>query len=203
MGVNSIRAVIFDIGGVLLRSGERIARRKWETRLGLREKELSRIIFRSEVSQRAMIGQATEDDVWREASNLLKLDENQLRELRTDFWSDGELDIALVQFLRNLRPPYKTGILSNAFASARQALTDKYKLNDVVDTMVFSAEEKLQKPDPRIYHIALERLGVLPEQAVFVDDIEENVQAAKQLGMKSVQFKETQQAIDEVKEYLG
>jgi putative hydrolase of the HAD superfamily len=202
MGINSIRAVIFDVGGVLLRSGERVARRKWETRLGLRDRELSRIIFGSEVSRRAMLGRATEEDVWRQAGITLKLGADQLRELRADFWSDENLDHALVQFLRDLRPRYKTGILSNAFASARQALTNKYKLNDVVDTLVFSGEEKLEKPDPRFYHIVLERLDVLPEQAIFVDDIEENVLAAKRLGMKGVQFKETQQVIEEVKEYL-
>jgi HAD superfamily hydrolase (TIGR01509 family) len=58
------------------------------------------------------------------------------------------------------------------------------------------------KPDHRIYQIAVGRLGVQPDEAVFVDDLVENVQAAQAFGMWSIQFKSTQQAITEVQEYL-
>ncbi len=197
-----IRAVIFDVGGVLIRVQDRSARRKWETRLGLPEGELSHIVFGSDVSARAMIGQASDADVWKHLAETLNLDDDQLRDLQTDFWSCEELDLSLARFARALRLRYKTAILSNAMPGARQAIAHKFGLDGTVDQIVISAEEGLKKPDPRIYRITTERLEVAPEEAIFVDDVAENVAAAQAIGMRGVQFKDTPQAIAEVKRYL-
>jgi HAD superfamily hydrolase (TIGR01509 family) len=67
--------------------------------------------------------------------------------------------------------------------------------------MIISAEEGVAKPDPRIYHIAVERLGVRAEAAVFVDDLPENVQGAQAVGMRGVQFKNNAQTIAEIKRH--
>jgi epoxide hydrolase-like predicted phosphatase len=198
----TIRAVIFDVGGVLIRTEDWSARRKWETRLGLPEMRLSQVVFDSEMSARATVGQAAAADVWKDAAATLGLNAEQMQELERDFWSGDRLDAELSQFMRGLRPPYKTGILSNAWPDARQALTQKYGLGDAVDVMILSAEVGCAKPDARIYQIALERLGVRPEEAVFVDDVLENVQAAQALGMGGIQFKSTAQTVTKVKRYL-
>jgi len=60
---------------------------------------------------------------------------------------------------------------------------------------VVSAEEKLMKPDERIYRIALERIGIEAGEAVFVDDFPENVRAAKAIGMRTVWFRGREQTI--------
>jgi HAD superfamily hydrolase (TIGR01509 family) len=75
-------------------------------------------------------------------------------------------------------------------------------LGDVVDELIISAEEGVAKPDARIYHIALSRLGVSAAQTVFVDDLAENVRAARALGIRSIQFESTAQVIARVQEYL-
>jgi len=202
-GVNmTIQAVIFDVGGVLVRAERRTARRKWEARLGLPEMGLGRAIFGSETSARATIGQATVPEVWRHVAAKFGLDEDQTRELERDFWSDDWLDVELAQFVRDLRPRVKTGILSNAWPEARKALTDKFGLADAVDVMILSAEVGCAKPDARIYQIAVEQLDVRFDEAVFVDDMAENVAAAQALGMGGIQFKNTAQAIAEIKQYL-
>lgn len=197
----TVQAVIFDVGGVLIRTQDRVARRKWEARLGLPDMGLGQAIFGSEMSARASIGQASAADVWRHVADKFGLSENQMQELERDFWSDDWLDKELVQFARDLRPRCKTGILSNAWPEARQALT-KFGLGDVMDVMILSAEAGCAKPDARIYQIALRQLGVRPHQAVFVDDMAENVAAAQALGIKGIQFKSTAQAIGEIKRYL-
>jgi epoxide hydrolase-like predicted phosphatase len=125
-----------------------------------------------------------------------------LAELQRDFWSGWQLDTVLVEFLRDLRPRYKTAILSNAWPGTRGLLTDLLKPNQFVDEMIISAEEGVAKPDQRIYQIAIERLEVQPEEAIFVDDLAENVQAARAYGMQSIQFRSTRQAIAEVKNIL-
>lgn len=199
----TIRAVIFDMGGVLLRSENESGRRKWEQRLGLAEGELAEIVFNSPVSQQAAVGRATDEDVWAHVAQRFGLDGERLRQLRRDFWSGDRADAQLADFLRNLRPHYRTAILSNAWPGARRALTERWGLADAVDEMIISAEEGVAKPDPAIYRIALERLGVGPSEAVFVDDMAINVEAARALGMHGVQFRTREQAIADVERILA
>jgi putative hydrolase of the HAD superfamily len=198
-----MRAVIFDIGGVLLRAEDQSGRQKWEERLGLQQGELSCAVWTSDVSTRAMVGQADENAVWQYLAQLCQLNDSQLAELITDFWSTERMDCTLIQFVHDLRPRYKTGIISNAWASARAAITHKFAVADLFDAIILSAEEGVKKPDPRIYQIALARLDVMPAETIFVDDMAENVDAARALGMCGVQFKNTTQTIAEAQALLN
>lgn len=199
----SIQAVIFDMGGVLLRSEDEGGRRKWEQRLGLADGELAEIVFNSPVSQKATLGLAGDEDVWAHVAERFGLDGEALRQLRRDFWSGDRADAELADFLRSLRPRYKTAILSNAWPGARRALTERWGLADAVDEMIISAEEGVAKPDPAIYRLAVRRLGVGLHEAVFVDDMAVNVEAARALGMYAVQFRTREQAIAEVRQILA
>ena len=84
--------------------------------------------------------------------------------------------------LEALRGRYKLGVISNAFPSMREAL-DRLSLSGYFHSIVISAVVGVAKPDPRIYRTALESLGVAAEDSIFVDDVEENVVAAEELGM--------------------
>lgn len=198
-----IQAVIFDMGGVLLRSESESGRRKWEQRLGLAEGELAEIVFNSPVSQKASVGLATDEDVWAHVAGRFALDGESLRQLRRDFWSGDRADTELADFLRSLRPRYRTAVLSNAWPGARKALTERWGLGNAVDVMIISAEEGVAKPDPAIYHIALRRLGVRPEEAVFVDDMAANVEAARALGIHGVLFRTREQCLADVRRILA
>jgi epoxide hydrolase-like predicted phosphatase len=198
-----IRAVIFDFGGVLVRTEDPSRRQNWEKYLDLPEGELSRVVFESEVADRSMVGKATESDVWKHVAATFGLNDDRLRELRRDFWLGDRIDARLVGFLRDLRPRYRTAILSNAWPGAREVFTQTLGLGEVVDEMIISAEEGVAKPDARIYQIAVRRLGVQTEETVFVDDLVENVQGARAVGMWGIQFSSTEQTIAEVQEYLN
>ncbi len=198
-----IRAVIFDFGDVLLRTEDPSGRRKWEKYLGLPQGKLSRVVLESEVADHSMVGKATEADVWKHVAATFSLNDQQLRELRRDFWSGDRIDAGLVGFLRDLRPRYRTAILSNAWPGAREVFTQTLGLGDVVGEMIISAEEGVAKPDARIYRIAVRRLGVQTEETVFVDDLAENVRGARAVGMWGIQFTSTEQTIAEVKKYLN
>ncbi len=183
----TIRAVIFDVGGVLLRTEDQTPRIKWEERLGLERGGLSRAVFDSNASARASNGKSTVADVWKSVASTLKLSDAELAELQRDFWAGDQVDQELVAFLRSLRPRYKTALLTNAWPDARLALKMRH-LTDVVDDVIISAEEGVAKPDPRIYRVAAERLGIRPDEAVFVDDVAENIEGARAVGMHGVQF---------------
>lgn len=199
----SIRAVIFDFGGVLVRTEDASGRRKWEQQLGLPPGELDQLVFASELAQRSMIGQATQRDVWSYIATRYGLDDATLQQMRRDFWSGDRSDEKLVQFLQSLRPRYKTAILSNAWPGARRMFTEHFQLHKAVDAFIISSEEGVAKPHPRIYQIALQRLDVHPHEAIFVDDFPENVAGAQQLGIIAVLFRNTQQAIAEVQRHLN
>ncbi len=198
-----MRGVIFDVGGVLLHETDHTRRIAWERRLGLPRGQLARLVMDSEPAARAAAGEVTERQVWQAVGARLGLDETQTLELQRDFWSSEELDITLVRFVQSLRPRYKIGVLSNAWSDARSFHNAKFKMNTWVDAAVYSAEVKLLKPDPRIYRIVLDQLGLPAGACVFVDDKPANVQAAQALGMKGVVCRETQQTIDAIRAALG
>lgn len=199
----TIRAVIFDIGGVLLRTEDQSGRRKLEQHFGMQTGEIADLVFGSDAAAAATIGEQPERAVWEHVRQTLKLNAAELEDLRQDFWSGDRLDMQLVQFMRDLHRRIKVGILSNAWDGARAAVVDKFRLGEVTDTVVISAEEHLAKPDPRIFRLAAERLDVHPDEAIFVDDVLENVQAARSVGMQGVQFKNTAQTIAEITKQLG
>ncbi len=194
---------MFDIGGVLLRTEDQGPRRKWEVKLALPPGGLADAVFNSDVAMAASVGKATQVDVWRSVAERFKLDDVGLRALQRDFWAGDRLDEALIGFLRGLRPTYKTGIVSNAWLGVRPLYTHLFGLDDgLVDAMIYSGEEGMAKPDPRIYQIALRRLDVQPHQAVFVDDFIENVIGAEAVGMQAVHFKTPAQGLSDVRRIL-
>ncbi|HEV2125674.1 MAG TPA: HAD-IA family hydrolase, partial [Chloroflexota bacterium] len=84
--------------------------------------------------------------------------------------------------------------LTNTWSFGR-TLLGRRGIADLFDLVVTSAEEGVTKPDPVIYQRMLERLGITPAEAVFVDDNYANVEAARALGMHGIQFVSTQQTI--------
>ena len=106
-----IRAVIFDLGGVLVRMEDLSEHRKWEIQLGLTEGELLKTIFGSEIGYRTSVELASVAEMWQYIATTFGLNAEQVRELEHDFWLSEKVDAELVTFLRNLRPRYKTAVL--------------------------------------------------------------------------------------------
>ncbi len=198
-----MRAVIFDVGGVLLHETEHVKRTEWEMHLGLAPGQLERLVLDSEPAARAATGQVAERQVWQAVGAQLGLDEAQTLRLQRDFGASEKLDITMVRFAQSLRPRYKVGILSNAWSDARAFHNAKFKMNAWADVQVYSAEVGLLKPDRRIYEMVLDQLGLPAAACVFVDDRPENVRAAQALGMRGVLCQATQQTIDEIRAWLS
>lgn len=198
----AINAVIFDIGGVLVRTLDWSWRAKWEAELSLAPGELSAIVFDSEAAQLASIGQATDADVWRNVAERLGLDNQRLAQLQHDFWAGDTLNEALLHYLVSLRPRYKTGILSNAWSEMRDLNVQRFGLAHIADATVYSFMIGVLKPDPRSFHAVLDQLNVDAADAILVDDFAKNLQGARSLGMKAVHFQDNVQAIDEINALL-
>jgi putative hydrolase of the HAD superfamily len=197
-----IQAVLFDVGGVLFRFKDVTPYREWEQRLNLSEGELAKIVFSNPISRRAMVGQSTPEEVWAEVQKQLALSMADLELLQLDIWKGGAWDTELLEFIRSLRPAYKTGIISDAWTDARAAI-QAFVNESLFDVIIFSAEEKLRKPEPEIYLRALTRLKLSPEEAIFVDDMPYNVEAARQLGMQAILFTDSAAVIQAIRQLIG
>lgn len=185
-----INAIIFDVGGVLIRTHDHQPRRDWERKLGLRPWEAEEIVFSSDMGAAAQQGKLGNEELWDWIGRRLKLSATQLAQFRHDFWSGDVLDGDLVRLIRSLRPEYQTAIISNATDSLRRQLQEELEIADAFDLIVCSAEEGIMKPHPDIYRRALSRLGRQPQEAVFVDDAPENVAAARDLGLHAIHYQE-------------
>jgi mycothiol synthase len=198
-----IKGVLWDLGGVIVRTEEWSWRKRWEDRLGIPEGGLHDLVFDGEYGQLAMIGRATSGQVWNAIGDRFNLSPREREEIQADFWRGDRLDEALVCLIRELKQSYKTGLISNAWSDLRDALVHRWQIADAFDDLVISAEVGIRKPDPRIFDISLSNLGLMPDEAVFVDDQDENLEAARRLGLGTVKFSGAQQAVDELKTLLA
>ena len=198
----SIRAVIFDLGGVLIRTEDRTPRTRLADRLGLTYNELSALIFDSPSAHQAMKGEITAAEHWEAAQEALGIPQDEIEKMKLDFWGGDTLDENLVNYLRDLRPQYKTALLSNAWDDLRQMIEEEWKIDDAFDEIIISAEVGLVKPDASIYQRMIADLDIVPAEAVFVDDFPENVAGARSQGLHAVQFNDSAQALRDLSQFL-
>jgi epoxide hydrolase-like predicted phosphatase len=193
--LSKIRAVIFDLGGVLKDTPRTGWQRHWERHLGLPSGELERRI--ADTWAAGSVGALTLEQVERRIANLLGLGPAQLGELMDDAWTEylGTLNDQLAAYFAALRPQFRTGIISNSFVGAREREQAAYGLEDICDAIVYSHEAGVMKPDHRIYRLACERLRVHPREAVFLDDVPAYAEAAQALGMQAIVFADNASAI--------
>jgi epoxide hydrolase-like predicted phosphatase len=195
-----IRAVLFDLGGVLVRTEYQAPRQHLAERLGMEYEDLVRLVFESETSRKASVGEISEDAHWETVARKLK-HPTEAEAIRTEFFAGDVLDRALVDFIRSLRPQRKTGLISNAWSGLRDYMV-RHKFEDAFDHLVISAEVGMTKPKAEIYLLALEQLGVSPSEAVFVDDFSENIEGARAVGMSAIHFMEPEKALAKLKQLL-
>jgi epoxide hydrolase-like predicted phosphatase len=198
-----IRAVIFDLGGVLVRTEDPRPRAAAAARYGLTWEAADALVFRSESAQQATLGQITTAEHQKRTMQTLGAPESQAASFFDQFFAGDRLDRELVDFIRSLRPRYKTALLSNAWDNLRSFLEETWRIADAFDHITISAEVGCAKPDPQIYRLTLEALDVRPEEAIFVDDFPENIAAAQALGIHGVHFRSPEQCKQEILNLLG
>ena len=101
----------------------------------------------------------------------------------------------------------RTGLLTNNAAEFEEFWRPILPLDELFDDVVDSSAVGLRKPDPRVYHLALDRLGVTAAETVFVDDAPGNVVGARAVGMRAVLVgprpTDVPAALDELRSLLG
>jgi putative hydrolase of the HAD superfamily len=193
-----VRAVFFDIGGILEITPETGWRAKWDA------ERVGDSAALEEVWRAGAVGQMTPEEVERRLGEIFGLEGDRLAAFVADLWAEylGELNVELTDYFAALRPRYKTGIISNSFVGATEREEARYGFSTLCDDIVYSHEVGIEKPDRRIFDLALSRLGVSPEESVFLDDVSGHVEAARALGINAVLYESNAQAIREIEALL-
>lgn len=195
----AIKAVIFDMGGVILRTMDHSPREELAVQLGTTRKELEMAVFAGETSLQAEVGAIHESEHWDAVFRKLNIPATDQIEFQNKFWSMDRMDEELLDFIRDLRASYRTGLLSNAWDGIRPVLETRFPGTlESFDVAVFSAEVGMRKPDARYYQWMLDNLGVSAAEAIFIDDYPPNIDGAQMVGLKAIQFHNPDQMRREV-----
>ena len=197
----SIRAVLFDLGGVIVRTEYQAPRQHLAERLGMEYDDLVKVVFDSDSGYQASIGAIPPEAHWDWVIKRLKRPASELESIRHEFFAGDIIDRTLLDFLRSLRGKYKTGLISNAWGDLREYLL-REKIDDAFDHMIISAEVGAVKPEAKIYQTALEQVGVKPKEMVFVDDFAVNIEGCEKVGIKGILFKDPDMTIRQLKALL-
>jgi putative hydrolase of the HAD superfamily len=203
----TIRAVIFDLGGVVLGSPPH-AFRAYEAERGIEINFLNRMVMRN---GRAGAWARLERGELDMASFMPAFDAEALADGVTISTLELMERVALASMPRESMVNAVRKIREHGYRTA--ALTNNWKAEDQnskmallrgeFDVFVESAIEGVRKPDPRIYEIACERLGVLPSETIFLDDLGPNLKPARAMGMHTIKVDEPEPAIAELERLLG
>jgi epoxide hydrolase-like predicted phosphatase len=196
-----IKAIFFDLGGVILRTEFQAPRQHLAERLGMEYEDLVKLVFDSPSSIRASVGEISDKEHWAEVTRRLSRPLAETEEIRREFFAGDVVDRELVEFLRSLRPRYFVGLISNSWPDLRDYIARR-KFDDAFDHMVISGEVGVMKPEARIYQIALEQAGASPSEAVFVDDVYENIEGCEKVGIKGIHFKDPESTLKQLKALL-
>jgi FMN phosphatase YigB (HAD superfamily)/RimJ/RimL family protein N-acetyltransferase len=195
-------ALIFDWGGVIMRTADDGRRRAWERRLGLPPGAVDRAVFQSHAWNEAQLGRLPVDAGWRAIGGALGLDGAELDRFRRDFWGGDRLNVELVDWIARWRAAgHPVALLSN-YTPELDRFLDRHQVRHLFDPVVISAHEGIMKPAARLYWRALNRAGLTPADALFVDDAAENVAGARRVGMHAVRFENTDQIIAAIERTL-
>jgi epoxide hydrolase-like predicted phosphatase len=195
----SIRAIIWDLGGVILRTEDRTPRLQLAERLGMTYDDLDRLVFESQSSKLATVGIIDETRHWESVCKTLNLPVEEVPDFQASFFGGDHIDMTLLDTIRSFKPRYRTGLLSNAWSGLRKYIENDWNISEAFDDIIISAEVGLAKPDQRIYQLAIDRLGVAADEAVFIDDVLGNVEGAQAAGLSAIKFQNPPQ----VQEDLG
>jgi putative hydrolase of the HAD superfamily len=107
----------------------------------------------------------------------------------------------MVEALRRARAHgIRTGLISNSMGAGRY---DRSTFPELFDGVVISGDEGMHKPEPEIYELGCERVGLAPADCVFVDDLRENCEGAEAVGMTAVLHRGAERTLPQLEDLLG
>ena len=183
-----IKVMLFDFGRVISAPRLPARFREYESQLGIAKGTINRIMFDSPAWQDALVGRLTMRGFWSVIGPSLGLTtQRQIDAFQRRYYRDESVNPDVLRLIQRFHGTYHLAVLSNHPPGLDQWLSD-WGIRDLFDVVYCSGDEGRVKPDPAVYHATLDRLGVQPAQAAFVDDTEGHVRTARALGIHGIVF---------------
>ncbi len=198
----ALRGLLVDFGGVLT-TNVFDSFRVFSEREGL-EPDALKNLFREHPEAREQIralerGELTEDDFAARFGPLLGIENTE--RLIDRMFAGMRPDDAMLDAVRAARRAgVRTGLVSNSMGRGRY---DRSLFPELFDGVVISGEVGLHKPEPEIYELGAERIGLPPDACVFVDDLKENCAGAEAVGMTPILHRGAEGTLPELERLLG
>jgi len=194
--MNKIKAIIFDLGRVVIKIDDIEARKK----KFLKDYDLDEEVLRENLIAYE-VGNISTDDFFDELQKHTKTSDTKLREeFLSMLLGKNQNTVRLIKDLKKRK--YKVACLSNTIDIHWEYIKNEYRILDLFDEKIASHIVGIAKPDLKIYKHTLRLLDIEPQESVFIDDLEENIAAADSLGMKGILFNNDLHDISELQDSL-
>ncbi|RIX28970.1 hypothetical protein D1781_14045 [Amnibacterium setariae] len=200
--------MLLDVGGVLELVDDAAwplrFRARWAERLGLTEQEYDRRLESANLPD-TRVATGVADRFWSGYGAALGATPAQTAELVGDFWDEycGVVNAELLAALRSLRGAVGLAILSNSGDGAREEEERRFGFASLFDPILYSHEIGVSKPDGRAFAIALAQMDARPHEVLFIDDVDENVESARRLGLHAHLHEDTAGTLAVIAQAVG
>lgn len=177
------KAVIFDFFGVIYSDPAN----RW-----FKKHDIERSGEYADVFKQVDHGFITIEEAFKHLSDLSGHPESEIKEV---FGQTDMIDHEVVSIIQKLNQTYDLCLLSNASSGYLRRILAENALDGLFDELIISSEVNMIKPDPRVFELTLDRLGLEASEAIFVDDWKENINSAERLGIKGIVFDNSSQLI--------
>jgi len=185
-----IKAIIFDLGNVLVDFDHMIAARKISGFTDMAAEDIFNLFFDSPLTAAFEEGRISPQDFFSEVKKKLnlKLDYDRFVLIWNEIFFLSDKNRAVYDLAKSLKKRYKLSVLSNVNFLHLEYIKKEFSIFDAFDNVITSCELGFKKPDPAIYKKALEILGVEAGSTFYTDDRAELTEKAKELGIRSFVF---------------
>lgn len=186
-----IKAIIFDLGGVVFTNGTKQFIEWLNTSHGI-EKHFSQNLLEGESGSAYRAGTMTRDDFWDLFRKTLNIAESA--GVLEQKWMFGyELIDETLAIIKELGLKYKIYYLSDTVEARVDWLNKKYNFLSWFTDGIFSHEVGVRKPNPKVYSLILKKTGVRPDEVIYIDDKSLCLSPATEMGMKTILFQNPRQ----------
>lgn len=173
-----MKAIVLDMYGVIVKqTGDDFVPYVQRTFPNLKPDDIYTPWFKADV------GELTSLEVW----EILGF-KGDLEKIEKEYLETIELNDSFLDFVRSVGKNYRMAIISNDSSRWSKYIRDKFDINKYFDVISISGDLRIQKPDERIFRLTIDQLGCNPEDCLYVDDRQGNLDAARRIGMNTILF---------------
>lgn len=185
-----IKAVITDVGGVLVTTILSQMAEDLAEKYSLEKDFVKKAIHNRWTEYK--LGKIKADEFWQSFADQTGIKKGK-EELKNISLSYNKIIPGTFDFFKSLKGKYKLAIISNNADEWVEDIKNLIPIEEVFDIIIFSNEVGLKKPEKEIFMLCIKKLGLKPEECVFIDDQENNIESASEIGFKTIKFEDAVQ----------